>query len=51
MHKRGSCLKEGAGWVERAGGGFREVNFEKKRVEKNERERETHRKREREIDA
>ncbi len=29
MQKRESCMKEGAGWVERVGGGFPEVNFEK----------------------
>ncbi len=40
-----SCQKEGAGWVERAGGGFQKVNFEKKCVDKNERERERHRER------
>jgi hypothetical protein len=32
VQKRESCLKEGAGWVERAGGGFG-----KKRVDKRER--------------
>ena len=44
--ERESCLKEGAGWVERVGGGFPEVNFEKKCVDKNEREREIQIKRE-----
>ena len=37
MQKRESCLKKGAGWVERAGG----VDFVKKKcVDKRERERE-----------